>query len=63
MRELKRKVVNEGAKLRLNGEIWSVLTCLFADDTMLLAGVVRGKRGKGCGERKHKGRGWRQGEG
>ncbi len=34
---MKCKVVNAGAKLRLNGEIWSVVTCLFADDTMLLA--------------------------
>ncbi len=30
-------MVNAGAKLRLNGEIWSVVTCLFADDTVLLA--------------------------
>ncbi len=28
---------NTGAELRLNGEGWSVVTCLFADDTMLLA--------------------------
>ncbi len=28
---------NTGAKLRLNGEVWSVVICLFADDTMLLA--------------------------
>ncbi len=26
-----------GAKLRLNGEVWSVVTCLFADDTVLQA--------------------------
>ncbi len=38
MREMKSKVVNAGAKLRLNGEVWSVVTCLFADDTLLLAG-------------------------
>ncbi len=36
-RERKSKVVNAGAKLRLNGEVWSVVTCLFADDTVLLA--------------------------
>ncbi len=29
--------VNMGAKLRLNGEVWSVVTCLFVDDTVLLA--------------------------
>ncbi len=34
---MKRKVVNVGAKLRLNGEIWSVTACLFSDDTVLLA--------------------------
>ncbi len=34
IREMKRKVVNVGAKLRLNGEIWSVTTCLFADDSV-----------------------------
>ncbi len=37
MREMKRKVINAGAKLRLNGEVWSVVTCLFADNTVLLA--------------------------
>ncbi len=36
MREMKSKVVNAGVKLRLNGEMWYVVTCLFADDTMLL---------------------------
>ncbi len=36
MREIKCKLVNAGAKLRLNGEVWSVVTCLFVDDTMLL---------------------------
>ncbi len=39
MKEMKRKVVNTSAKLRLNGEDWSVVTCLFADDTVLLAEV------------------------
>ncbi len=37
MRKMKSKVVNAGAKLRLNGEVWSAVTCLFADDTVLLA--------------------------
>ncbi len=37
MREIKCRVGNAGAKLRLNGEFWSVVTCLFADDTVLLA--------------------------
>ncbi len=31
------KVVNADAKLKLYGEDWSVVTCLFADDTVLLA--------------------------
>ncbi len=30
-------MVNAGAKLKLNGEDWSVVRCLFADDTVLLA--------------------------
>ncbi len=38
MREMKCKVGNAGAKLRLNGEVWFVVTLLFADDTVLLAG-------------------------
>ncbi len=37
MREMKSRVVNAGAKLRLNGEVWSLVTCLFADDTVYLA--------------------------
>ncbi len=37
MREMKCKVVNVGAKLRLTGEVWSVVTCFFANDTVLLA--------------------------
>ncbi len=37
MRKMRSKVVNAGAKLRLNGEVWSVVTCLFADDTVFLA--------------------------
>ncbi len=37
MREMKCKVVHKGAKLRFNGVVWSVVTCLFADDTVLLA--------------------------
>ncbi len=36
LREMKCKVVNAGAKLRVNGEDWSALTCLFADYTVLL---------------------------
>ncbi len=36
MTEIKCKVVNASAKLRLNGEVWSVVICLFADDTMFL---------------------------
>ncbi len=35
MKEIKCRVGNTGAKLRLNGEVWSVVTCLFADDTVL----------------------------
>ncbi len=30
-------MVNVGAKLRISGEGWSVVTCLFPDDTVLLA--------------------------
>ncbi len=30
-------MVNADAKLRLDEEVWSVVTCLFADDTVLLA--------------------------
>ncbi len=37
MREMKSRVVNADAKLRLKGKVWSVVTCLFADDTVLLA--------------------------
>ncbi len=37
MKEMKCKVRNAGAKLKLNGEVWSVVTCLFAGDTVLLA--------------------------
>ncbi len=37
MKEMKCKVGNPGAKLRLHGEVWSVVTCLSVDDTMLLA--------------------------
>ncbi len=37
MREIKCKVVNVGAKLRLNREVRAVVPCLFADDTVLLA--------------------------
>ncbi len=37
MREMKRKVVNMGTKLKLNGEVWSVIRFLFADNMVLLA--------------------------
>ncbi len=37
MREMKCKVINAGAKLRFNREVWSVEAYLFADDTVLLA--------------------------
>ncbi len=37
MRKMQRKVVKAGATLRLNGEAWSVVTFLFANDTVLLA--------------------------
>ncbi len=36
---VKCKVVNTGAKLRLNGDVWSLVTCLFADDAKLLKRV------------------------
>ncbi len=36
MREMKAKVRNKGANLRVKGEDWSIVTCLFPDDTMLL---------------------------
>ncbi len=37
MTEMIYKVRNKGAKLRLNGEDWSIVTCFLADDTVLLA--------------------------
>ncbi len=37
MREMKCKLVNAGAKFRFNGEVCSVVTCLFVDDIVLLA--------------------------
>ena len=37
IREMKAKVGDVGARLNLNGESWRVVTCLFADDTVLLA--------------------------
>ncbi len=36
MREMKAKVGNIGARLKLNGVTWSVAACLFAVDTVLL---------------------------
>ncbi len=41
MREMKCKVVNVGAKLRLNEDIWFDATCLCADDHA--AGRKRGE--------------------
>lgn len=35
MREMKAKVGNVGARLRLNEVSWSVVACLFADDTVV----------------------------
>ena len=40
MREMKAKVKNIQARLRLNGGAWTMVACLFADDTVT------------CGERK-----------
>ena len=30
-----------GTRLKVNGVVWSVAACLFADDTVLLAGSER----------------------
>ncbi len=37
VKEVKCKVGNTRGKLRLNGEVWSVVTCLFVDNIVLLA--------------------------
>ena len=37
MREMKAKVGNIGARLKLNEKGWAVVACLFADYTVLLA--------------------------
>ncbi len=37
MREVGAKVGNVGARLKVNGVDWSIVACLFADDTVLLA--------------------------
>ncbi len=37
MKKMKCRMGNTGTKLRLNGEVWSVVTSLFEDDTVLLA--------------------------
>ncbi len=37
MRTMKDKVEKLGARLKLKGVDWSVASCLFADDTVLLA--------------------------
>ncbi len=40
-RQMKAKVGNVSARLKLNGVDWSAADCLFADDTVLLAGSER----------------------
>ena len=35
MREKKAKVGNLGARLKINGMGWAMVTCLFADDTVI----------------------------
>ena len=35
MREMKTKVGNVDARLKINGMGWAVVECLFADDTVL----------------------------
>ena len=37
MREMKAKVEKIGARLKLNGVVWSVVAYLFTDDMVLLA--------------------------
>ncbi len=37
MRKMKSKVGIIGARMKLNGVDWSVVACLFVDDTVLLA--------------------------
>ncbi len=37
IREMKAKVGRISARMKLNGVDWSVATCLFADDTVLVA--------------------------
>ncbi len=39
--KMKAKVEKIGARMKLNGVDWSVAACLFADDTVLLAGSER----------------------
>ncbi len=41
MREMKAKLGKIGAGLRVNAVDWSVIVCLFADDTVLLADSER----------------------
>ena len=37
MREMKTKVRNGGGRLKINAISWTVVACLFADDTVLFA--------------------------
>lgn len=37
MRDMEAKVGKTGERLKLNGVDWSVVACLLADDTVLLA--------------------------
>ena len=37
MRKIKLKVGNVGERLKINGMGWTVVACLFADDTALFA--------------------------
>ena len=37
MREMKAKVGNVGAKLKMNEISWTVVACLFVDETVLFA--------------------------
>ena len=47
MRKMKAKLGNVGARLKLNGVGWPIVTCLFPDDTVLLAESERETPGSG----------------
>ena len=49
IREMKVRVGNVGARLRLNGVQWPVVGCLFEDDTVLLAQSERELQRVGSG--------------